>query len=369
MNTPKISAGQLFALIILFVFGTAIAVNYGLDAKKDAWIAILLGTFSGCLLFMLFSYLYRQYPDLTLTCYTQRIMGKYVGWLLGMIFVLYFIYDAARDVRDAGELLNTSVYDATPIFVLNAVMLLAIAYVLDKGLYVLARLSEIFIVIIAASGIVGSILVFASRIIDLNNLLPVLEYGWKPILTTTYPSTFIFPFGEMLCFSMLFPLLKNPELQLKTGLLAIVLSGLALSYTIAIDIAVLGADISSRSIFALLTMVSKVNIADFLQRLDPIALFTMLIVDFFKIAMLYYAAVIGTADLFQVKPSRKLVVPVGCVILITSMSITGSFNEHLLEGKLSISNFQLMVVVGIPLLLAAVHLIRKYIGKGQSVDP
>lgn len=363
MDTPKISTGQLFALIILFVFGTSIAVNYGLEAKKDAWLAILLGTLSGCLLFILYSYLYRQYPTLTLTSYAQRIMGRHIGWLLGLVLVLYFIYDAARDVRDAGELLVTSVFDATPIFVLNAVMLLAIAYVLYKGIEVLARLSEIFIVVIVGFGIVGSILVFASNIIDLNNLLPVLEYGWKPILTTTYPSTFIFPFGEMICFGMLFPHLNNPKLQMKTGLIAIIISGVVLSYTIAIDIAVLGADISSRSIFALLTMVSKVNIADFLQRLDPVALFTMLIVDFFKIALLYYAAVIGTAELFHVKPHRRLVMPVGAVIIIVSMSISGSFNEHLLEGKLSISNYQVLVVIGIPLLLAAVHLIRKYAGK------
>lgn len=367
MNKTRIDSNQLFSLIILFVFGTSIGVNYGLEAKKDAWMTILLGTANGCGLFLIYSYFYRQFPDLSLIRYVQKIVGKFFGWPFGLIIVLYFIYDAARDVRDAGEMLFISIYNETPVFILNAAMLFSVAYVLYKGVEVLARISEIFAAIIIVSVIAGSILVFLSGIVDIRNLLPVLENGWKPIVTTVYPNTFVVPFGEMFCFCMLFPHLKEPRKQMRTGLFAIVIGGFILSYIIALDIAVLGTDIAGRSTFALLTMISKVDIADFLQRLDPLVLFILIIVVFFKVSLLFYAAVIGAAELFNVQSHRQLVFPIGIVVLLTSIFIASSFNEHLTEGKLGIANFHAMVTVGIPVLLVLILLIRKQFNKRKSV--
>ncbi|KKO50769.1 GerAB/ArcD/ProY family transporter [Paenibacillus sp. DMB20] len=363
MEHAQINGKQLFALIVLFVFGTSIAVNYGLDAKKDAWLAILIGTAHGTALFAVFSIISRQYPGLPLTGISRKIMGKLLGWVIGFLFVLYFIYDAARDVRDAGELLRTSSYDRTPLLVLNLVMVAAVGYVLYLGIEVLARIGEIFIVMIIVLGLTGNILISLSGIVDLNELRPVLENGWRPVFETVYPNTIIFPFGEMICFGMLFPYLKRKEKQTRIGIYAIIFSGLLLSYTIALDIAVLGADIAGRSVFALLTMISKVEVAEFLQRLDLIALFTMIIVDFFKISVLYYAAVLGTADLFRFQSYQPLVAPVGIVILLLSMFIASSMNEHLWEGKISIANFQAIITVGIPLLMVFVIFIRKWFGK------
>ncbi|MWC31297.1 GerAB/ArcD/ProY family transporter [Paenibacillus sp. MMS18-CY102] len=359
MENAKITGKQLFALIVLFVFGTSIAINYGLSAKKDAWLAILLGTIHGCVLYTMYSYMSRQYPGMPLTRYARMIVGKGVGWLIGLLFVLYFIYDAARDVRDAGELLHISFYHQTPLIVLNVVMVATAGYVLYLGIEVLARIGEIFILIIFALGAIGNVLVYFSGIVDLNQLLPVLENGWKPIFDTAYPDTIIFPFGELVCICTVFPYLRQPNKQTRIGLYAILLAGLLLSYTIALDIAVLGADIAGRSVFALLTMISKVEVAEFLQRLDPVALFTLIIVDFFKVSLLYYGAVIGAADLFRFQTHKALVFPVGIVILLLSMFIASNMNEHLWEGQLSIAKFQVFITVALPLLLFIVLIVRK----------
>ncbi len=66
--------------------------------------------------------------------------------------LLFFIYIAARDLRDAGDLLITSVYDRTPLFAINALMIVAVVYVLHKGIEVLARTGEIYLVILIVLG-------------------------------------------------------------------------------------------------------------------------------------------------------------------------------------------------------------------------
>ncbi|WP_375540594.1 GerAB/ArcD/ProY family transporter [Peribacillus simplex] len=51
--------------------------------------------------------------------------------------------------------------------------------------------------------------IFASGSVKAENLLPVLEEGWKPVFTTAFPLTFTFPFGEMIVFTVLMPYLNR----------------------------------------------------------------------------------------------------------------------------------------------------------------
>ncbi|MGM7724330.1 GerAB/ArcD/ProY family transporter [Metabacillus sp. Hm71] len=47
MEKAKISVIQLFAMMFMFEMGTALVISYGVGAKKDAWLAILLGMCGG----------------------------------------------------------------------------------------------------------------------------------------------------------------------------------------------------------------------------------------------------------------------------------------------------------------------------------
>jgi spore germination protein KB len=47
MEKAKISVIQLFAMMFLFELGSALVVSLGSNAKKDAWLAILLGVCGG----------------------------------------------------------------------------------------------------------------------------------------------------------------------------------------------------------------------------------------------------------------------------------------------------------------------------------
>ncbi|MGZ4161493.1 MAG: GerAB/ArcD/ProY family transporter, partial [Neobacillus sp.] len=98
MEKAKISAGQFFSLIVLFNFGTALVVSLGLQAKKDAWLAILFGAAGGVILFFIYCSLFRIYPQQPLISFIQTILGKYIGWPLSLLYILFFIYGGARDV-------------------------------------------------------------------------------------------------------------------------------------------------------------------------------------------------------------------------------------------------------------------------------
>ncbi|MEH7472456.1 GerAB/ArcD/ProY family transporter [Priestia megaterium] len=75
MEKAKISASQLFILMVLFELGSSLLVPIAMDVKQDAWLAILLGMVGSFVLFLVYNKLHSYYPDLLPTEYMQKIMG------------------------------------------------------------------------------------------------------------------------------------------------------------------------------------------------------------------------------------------------------------------------------------------------------
>ena len=367
MEKAKISVIQLFAMMFMFELGSALVVGYGVTAKRDAWLAILLAMCGGIILFFIYYFLFRQYPNLPLTGYARKILGKYVGWIVGLLYVVFFLYGASRNVRDFGDLLLSSTMNETPLLALNILFVLAICYVLYLGIEILGRTAEVLIVILILFGIVGNFFVYFSGNVELHNLQPFLENGWKPILTTV-PLTTFFPFGEILAFTMLLPYLNRPELTKKVWLSSVISSGLILSYITSLDIAVLGIEEVERSTFPLLSTIGKVNLFEFIQRLDTLVVFSFLITMFFKTSIFLYCAVIGIVDLFKLKNHQQIVLPMGVILFFLSMVIASDFSEHIEEG-LEIIMYPLYIplFVIIPLIMLLVAMIRnRFKKKGRS---
>jgi spore germination protein KB len=135
----------------------------------------------------------------------------------------------------------------------------------------------------------------------------------------------------------------------------------ALSFTTFLNISVLGVDVFTRANFALLETIRRVSLMEFIERLDPIVLLTLIIGDFFKVGIFFYATVIGASDLFKVKNHKTLILPVGIIILLASLTVAGNFAEHIkIGGGLLPLYAHIPISVIIPLLLLIVALIRKH---------
>ncbi|PAB56347.1 GerAB/ArcD/ProY family transporter [Anaeromicrobium sediminis] len=360
MEKSKINIRQLFSLMVLFEIGSAIVVGLGMKAKQDAWLAIILGMVSGLLLFLIYGYIFYQYPNLPLTSCIQKILGRYLGTLLAFSYILYFIYIASRVLRDFGELIVTTTLDGTPLIIVNLLIILVVAYGSYLGLEVLARAGEILFMFMIVLVLLFVSFLFISNLPKIENLQPFLQDGLKPVLTTVFPLTLTFPFGEMIVFNMFLPYLNKPKEGIKTGLHAMILSGILLSAVIALNISVLGVHNAANATFPSYKSIQKINIGNFIQRLDIIGIITLIIGGFFKIGIFSYGAVIGLADLFKVKKHDKLVYAVSIVVFIGSIQIANNFSEHIEIGLDKVPTYvHIPLQVVVPLLLLFVILIRK----------
>src|SRR4051812_1291957 len=178
MEMEKISSWQLFILIFLFEMGTALVLPIGFSSQKDVWLSILIASVGGIILFLLYDYLFREYPNLLLSGYTRKILGRNLGWIVSLLYAILFIYTASRDLRETGDLLVSSVYNQTPLMVIETMLIMVIIYALYKGIEVLARTAEIFFVVLLFLGLIGIISVISTGIVNLGNFQPILENGW-----------------------------------------------------------------------------------------------------------------------------------------------------------------------------------------------
>jgi spore germination protein KB len=356
MEKVRISSYQLFILVVLFELGTAILFNPGGLAKQDAWIANLLGLAAGLLLFWVYYRLFRYYPDIPLTSYAQKIIGKWLGSIIASLYIVYFLYQSSRILRDIGELLITTLYNQTPLLVLNTFMLFTLLYGAFKGIEVVARVGELCFPIVYLLAISGFLAILLTDIVHLDNLKPILENGGGIILKTVVRSTLNFPFGEMVVFTMLLPYLNKPKKVLHICLGGVLLSGINITITSIINIAVLGVDLFIRSPFPLFNTIRKIELSTFLQRLDVFFILYLIVAGFFKLYLYFYVAVVGAADLFKIKNQTKLVLPLGTLIFFGSITIASNYAEHIKEGIFLIPYFIHMpfqVIIPVILLIVA----------------
>jgi len=368
LENAKLTLYQLFVLILLFETGSSIVITLGIDANQDAWMTILLGLALGLILFLVYYQLSSYYPNKILTQYTKNIAGPFLGSIIGYLYVIYFMYLAARVLRDFGELLLTFAYSETPLIIINAIMVLTIVYGVSKGIEVMARTGELFFIFLYLLAIVGFFLILFAGLIDINNLKPMFANGIEPIIKVTLKQTMYVPFGEVIVFSMILPYLNHFKKGRKIGLYAISLSGINLALTTVINVAVLGVDVNKRSPFPLLSTIQLIKVAEFLERLDVFFMLALIMGCFFKISIYFYASVVGISDLLKVKEHKKLAFPLGIILILVSMMIATSYPEHIKEGLNFVPLYlHLPMQVILPLFLLVVSFFRNR-KKGTKAD-
>ncbi|MGG0176840.1 GerAB/ArcD/ProY family transporter [Gottfriedia acidiceleris] len=349
----NISGFQFFCMIFIFGVGASPPIEIFTRAKQDGWISLLVGLFVACLLFTVYIKLYSLFPDLPLTKYIQIILGKYVGKIIALFYILYFLYIAARTLRDFEDLLTITLYNASSLISIGLIMMLLIMYAISKGLETFARSCEFIFIMIMFLVVIFIGFEIISNLIKMDNLRPVLENGWKPIFKA-FPIFLTVPFGEILTFTMIMPQLNKQDLAIKVGIPAFLFSGIILTLFTVLNTAILGASTIERTTYPLLTSVSYINIADFIQRLDTFIVVISVCNSFVKITIYLYCAVAGAADLFNVKKSDQLVYPIGIITVVTSIWVASSFLEHHKEGTDLVPyllHIPLQIIIPVSLLL------------------
>ncbi|KUO75315.1 MAG: spore gernimation protein [Clostridia bacterium BRH_c25] len=324
MNKELISDQQGINLTVLFIFGSTLVMGTGGQAKGDTWIAVMLVLFLSVPVLMVYARILSRYPGKDLYDILEEVFGKYLGRAFSLAFIWFSFHLGALVLRNFGEFMNTVGLPETPKAVPIIMFALICAIGVKSGIETLGKCSSLFIV-----GVFSLLFLLAFLTIPnmkSENLLPIMYDGFKPVLQGTF-SAFSFPFGELVVFMMVFDSLKKPNSSYKVYLKSLVIGGLVVFFISIRNVMVLGADTLGSVYFPSYTAISRINIGNFLQRLEIAVSIVFTLSGFIKISICLMAATKGITKLFGFKDYRVFVTPVGLLMVNLAYLVYDSIME------------------------------------------
>ncbi|MED3683971.1 GerAB/ArcD/ProY family transporter [Bacillus thuringiensis] len=290
----KINLNQLFILIVLFEIGSTTLSPLGIETlKQDTWIAVLIAFIIGFGSLWMYTEIQKYYYNQHLGGILNEVLGKIWAKPIILLYALYFIYIACLNLYEFGMTNIITILPETPIQVILAMIVILIVYiVVFLNIGTLARTSEIlgpfFLIFLLAV----YLLTFLSGNFKMNNLLPILEHPINIIISTAIFKIFNFPFGEMVVFLVYWKYVSSKQKIQKNAFVAYGLACIFIIFSLNISIAILGVSGASIAQIPLFNVIQKINISNFINRLDPLGISIIFIGGFFKIILHFYAGLI-----------------------------------------------------------------------------
>lgn len=363
MEPGKISPSQLMILTALFTVGSAILViTAGLaeQAKQDAWITAAIGNCIGLLLIGLYATVGKLLPNMNFIEMIEVILGKWVGKTVAFVFVItLFLGGPATVLYYLGNFLRTQILNETPVEAIHLLFSVIVIMGVRLGLETIARTAELlfpwfiffFVVLICLS----------LPNIELNNVQPVLAEGFMPIWpgVLSFLSIAFLPDVVLLMFAPVS--IQNAKDARKSMFAGAVMGGIMLFMTITLSVLVLGADLTARNLYPTYVLAKKINIGDFLQRMEAIIAIVWFISLYFRITVYMYVVTLGIGQIFNLNDFRPLALPLGMILMVTSLIVYPNVGYRETWDKETWIPYTLSIGLFLPLLLLGVYAVRKHV--------
>lgn len=362
----KISLSQFTTLVLLFMVGTStslspyIVVNM---AKQDAWISALVGIGLGFLLVLLYGILVRRHPKMTLIESSETILGKWIGKIVSFLFFLYFLILTSGLVRVIGDFITTNLMPETPIQAIEIIFILTVIFAVRLGLETFSRTSEIILPVVFLFFLFT--VLFLIPEIRFENIAPILEDGIKPVLRGAFQLLGV-PILDIVTLLMITPYVDTPKQIGKALIIATMTGGIFIFLIIIFSILVLGPGSTSNLNYPIYALTQKINIGNFIQRIEVLAGGILFISMFIKTTICFYSMVLSFAQIFRLKKYEMLTFPLGMIVLVLSIILFPNiiyFNMFILKAW---TPFVLIYGVFLPVILLVVDTVKKRFKKRNT---
>ena len=312
MNKEIVSDKQGILLIFLFIIGSSSIFAQGLEAKKDLWLAFILGIFMVLPMVIIYARLHYLFPGKDLFDILEICFGKFIGKVMIILFT-WFLYFFTGDIFvNYGQFIRVVSFADTPQIIIIIFLGILCIWGAKEGIEVLGRFSEFFFTIPCISLLIIILLLIPDM--NINNLHPVLYEGIKPVLKGAF-SIFTFPLVQTVVFTMVFSNFKKKKSPYKVYIIGLLLGVTYLAILSITNILVLGVDTATSMYYPSYSTVSRINIGNLLQRLEVIIAIVFVLGGFIKISLLLLCCCKGITKIFGFKDYRFIIIPISLLVI------------------------------------------------------
>lgn len=350
MNT-NLTFRQAVTWFALYQIGSAYLVLPAIItsiAKQDAWLSIPISVGFHLLLIPLYTSIARQMNGKSFVDHLRFLFGSLGGTLITTVFIFIFAFlELVMTLRNLGDFITTSIMPETPYEAIYLVMLIVVFFAVRSGPVVIGRCSEILFFILLALYIFVRITLISDS--DLNNLLPVFEYGLKPIILASF-NLFAFPFLEAILF--LFFVQHIPDLKKwrKSVIASALISGIMYFIMVLQMIAVMSEGVVANLMYPTYFIDRTISIGEVLQRFEIAVAVFWFVTIFFRLSFLLYVSAQGLADTFRLRSAHPLLIPLLLIAFATAHFIWPNFS-FILQFNSIWPYYAMMLGIAFPIVL------------------
>lgn len=314
MKIQKITNRQLF--FILFMMRCTVVIGFlpvltTADALQDAWASAVLSFFGAAVLVLAIVSLGLRFPNMTIIDYSQKLIGKWAGKIISLILLGAFFVIMATDTRIYSEALITGFLSETPLPFIIYTMVITGSIAAYSGIEVIARAADLLFPIFLIMLILSLVFAIPDFLTFKDNLEPVLARGAGPVIRGSIVPTVII--AQYLVLSMIIPTSDQPEKTLKTALWALASASFILVLSTLFVTALLGPGHGANMLFPFFSMVTTLNVSEFLERVEALTMFAWGFGVFIGISIFMYCYSKGLAQVLNLKDYRPLIGPLAVI--------------------------------------------------------
>ncbi|MEO3944947.1 endospore germination permease [Gorillibacterium sp. CAU 1737] len=320
----RISNMQAVSVCVLFLIGSSLFMQNPGNQGADDWLSVLVAWIAYLPLLLLCGRLMKLCPAQDLIGILLKVMGPWLGRFVGMLYVFYAFLIGSMVLRNFGDFCQAVSYTDTPLLVPILMLGVLAIWAAYAGVEVLARTSAVLFVGVMLMFVVVSLLGLSA--VKPHNLLPILEHGMLPVLKGGFTS-FSLPFGETILLITVFSCISNIQRGSRPLLLGVGIAGFLSVYTSLRNTSILGSDIASSLYFPSYVAISRIHVGEFIQRIEGSSATVFLCALFIKVAVCLLLVSKGTAQIFNLKSYRSLVLQLGLLMIYLSTFVFSSLMQ------------------------------------------
>jgi spore germination protein KB len=302
--------------------------NYAIT-KQGTWLVVLTGYVIALLIACLYTAIAQRFPGQNLVQINDTVFGLYFGKVISACYIWFFFQLTIHYMYFFNSFWITYIMPETPRLAILIMFTFVCGMAVRKGIEVIARCSFLFVIIVAATVLVVSVLLINDM--KLSNLLPIIEFSAKDFIQSVHIILAI-PFCDLVVFLMILPYTSDKLQVRKPVLLGVSLSAAQLLIVALRDVLVMGPRILNTSSVSF--AVSRlIDIANVLTRLDILIAITILITAGLKIIIFYYVTVLSLAQVLKLRSYLPLVVPIGVLSIAIAVNLYPSDMEQVYAGS------------------------------------
>ncbi|MFC4776932.1 endospore germination permease [Paenibacillus sp. GCM10023252] len=328
-------------------------------AKQDAWMSAIGASLIGGAVAYMATRLSLLHPEQSFIQYTRTLLGGWAGSALSLLYLLYWLVVFSVILRQFASFINATILPQTPIAFVMFMMALAVVYPTMLGITVIGRLSEVLGPIILLGVIVPILL--ATNKMSPQFMLPLYgDSGLNAVFKGALPgATFL---GDCFVLIMLISIVSKKEQVMRHAIGGVLTAGGGLVLTLVACTMIFGPTVIANEPYPLLMLVRSISVGGIIENLDAIVAAIWIMSIYIKLSLYLFAASYGTMQ-WTGRGNWRLYVPIYASIAILIGLLPRNYVEIsiVFPQKLAIPYILPIQMVGIPLLLLIVALVRRRI--------